>query len=188
MTNGTSASSPAGPDADVRAPGLWERLDQALERRQFILKSGWALFWLFLGGWLLSNLRYLFPNVLYEATLTFKGGRPEDFPLGVSDKLKKSHRVWVVRTEQGFYSVWARCTHLGCTPNWFEAEGRFKCPCHGSNFTSTGDVIAGPAPKPLWRCAIQLSNDGQLLIDKGRLENRPGQRDKGEFFLPYSNA
>ena len=70
------------------------------------------------------------------------------------------------------------------TENWFEAEGRFKCPCHGSNFNKNGDVIAGPAPKPLWRCAVQLADDGQLFIDKGRLENRPGTREQGEFFLP----
>jgi len=49
-------------------------------------------------------------------------------------------------------------------------------------------VIAGPAPKPLWRCAIQLADDGELLIDKGHLENRSGTRDTGEFFLPYQAA
>jgi hypothetical protein len=49
-------------------------------------------------------------------------------------------------------------------------------------------VIAGPAPKPLWRCAIRLADDGQLVIDKGRLENRHGMREHGEFFLPYRAA
>jgi len=166
-------------------PDSWRAWDQQLERRQFLLKAGWAFFWLFLGGWLLSNLRFLFPNVLYEPSLSFRAGWPEDYPIGVSTKWKKTQRVWIIREEEGFYAFWARCTHLGCTPNWFDAEGRFKCPCHGSNFNQDGDVIAGPAPKPLWRCAIQLADDGQLLIDKARLENRSGQREKGEFFLPY---
>ena len=166
----------------------WRVLDEQLGRRQFLLTSGWAFFWVFLGGWLLSNLRFLFPNVLYEPSLSFKAGDPAKFKIGVNEDLKKAQRVWLIRTEQGFYCFWARCTHLGCTPNWFEAEGRFKCPCHGSNFNKEGDVIAGPAPKPLWRCAIQLASDGQILIDKARLENRPGQREQGNFFLPLKSA
>ena len=190
------APAPVTPPAPPQAPAesaapsmdLWRRLDERLGRRQFLLTSGWAFFWVFLGGWLLSNLRFLFPNVLYEPTLTFKAGKPDEYPLGVSEKWKKTQRAWIIRKESGFYCFWARCTHLGCTPNWFDAEGRFKCPCHGSNFNKDGDVIAGPAPKPLWRCAIRLADDGQLIIDKGHLENQPGPREQGEFFLPYRNA
>ncbi len=185
-TSQVAPSSPPGTSRD-----LWQRLDEQGGRRQFLLKAGWAFFWVFLGGWLLSNLRFLFPNVLYEPSLTFKAGKPEDKDyarLGIIEKWKKSQRVWIVRTEAGFYCFWARCTHLGCTPNWFDAEGRFKCPCHGSNFNKDGDVIAGPAPKPLWRCAIRLADDGQIQIDKGRLENRQGQREKGDFFLPHKSA
>lgn len=192
-TTPTAPASPAPTTAQTGPPDLfsdafWRRLEERFGRRGFLLKSGWAFFWFFLGGWLLSNLRYLFPNVLYEPTLSFKAGKPEDYAFGVSEKFKKEQRTWIVRSEDGFYCFWARCTHLGCTPNWFEAENRFKCPCHGSNFNRSGDVIAGPAPKALWRCAIQLADDGQLVIDKARLENRPGARDQGEFFLPYKNA
>ena len=167
---------------------LWAWFEERFGRRQFLLKAGWGFFWVFLGGWLLSNLRFLFPNVLYEPTLAFKAGKPGEYPLGVSEKWKKTQRTWIIRREDGFYCFWARCTHLGCTPNWFDAEGRFKCPCHGSNFNKDGDVIAGPAPKPLWRCAIKLADDGQLFIDKARLENRPGPREQGDFFLSYKNA
>ena len=165
-------------------PTLWAQLEERFGRRQFLLKAGWAFFYVFLGGWLLSNLRFLFPNVLYEPSLNFKAGKPEEYPLGVSEKWKKAQRAWIIRTPDGFYCLWARCTHLGCTPNWFDAEGRFKCPCHGSNFNVQGDVLAGPAPKPLWRCALQVGPDGQLLVDKGHLENRPGVREQGDFFLP----
>lgn len=182
MADEQTTTAPAA--AGTSAEGVWQRLEERFGRRQFLLKAGWGCFWVFLGGWLLSNLRFLFPNVLYEPTLWFEAGKPEEYPLGVSTKWKKAKRVWIVRDPDGFYAFWARCTHLGCTPNWFDAEGRFKCPCHGSNFNKEGDVIAGPAPKPLWRCAIRLADNGQLLIDKGRLENRATARRKGDFFLP----
>ena len=49
----------------------------------------------------------------------------------------------------GDYGINAICTHLGCVVPWNVAENKFKCPCHGSQYDSTGKVVHGPAPLSL---------------------------------------
>lgn len=51
--------------------------------------------------------------------------------------------------EGNLYHVTPTCTHMGCTVNWNNAEKTWDCPCHGSRFSYTGDVLEGPAVRPL---------------------------------------
>ena len=121
----------------------------------------------------LGLARFMFPNVLAEPPSRFKVGFREGFPSGkVETKYVAQYGVWVVNSDvagqQQIYALKTVCTHLGCTPNWLEAEQKFKCPCHGSGFYKDGVNFEGPAPRPLERYAIRIADDGQLEIDKGR--------------------
>jgi cytochrome b6-f complex iron-sulfur subunit len=154
---------------------------ETVTRKNF-LWLGWGALAAALGGSAAASARFMVPNILYEPSQKFNAGAATDFPPGVSTLWFKKRRVWIVRTAKGIYALWARCTHLGCTPNWFLGQQRFKCPCHGSNYTPDGDVVAGPAPKPLWRAKVEIAASGDLIIDKAVLENRPGLRDKAPYF------
>ena len=59
-------------------------------------------------------------------------------------------RAGAYRDEQGtLHVVDTTCTHMGCELNWNSAEISWDCPCHGSRFSYEGDIIEGPAVKPL---------------------------------------
>jgi len=140
-------------------------------RRDIFSLAGWAGFAGVVGASLLAFTRFMFPRVLFEPPAVFLADKPENFVPGVVDeRWKKGQRVWIVRKEDGsLYALLAICTHLGCTPNWFAAENKFKCPCHGSGFKRDGTNFEGPAPRPLDRIKIVLTAEGILQVDKSAI-------------------
>jgi len=156
--------------------GIWSR-------RDFFTRLGWGGFGIFGALGLLGFLRSAFPRVLFQPPSTFKAGLPTDYAIGeVSEKYKQDQRVWIVREETGFYAIFAKCTHLGCTPRWLAAENKFKCPCHGSGFFKSGLNFEGPAPRPLDRFEVTVGVDGQLVVDKSKVfKMGPGVEPDEQF-------
>ena len=69
-------------------------------------------------------------------------------------------------------ALYARCTHRSCLIRWEVEPAEFHCPCHGSRFDLEGQVVNGPAEKPLERMAVEQQADGTLLVRTG--DRRPG--------------
>ena len=155
-----------------------------------MLAIGWGAMTMAAGISSLVLARFFFPNLLIEPPSQFKVGFPGDFSAGtVATKFKAQFGVWVVNAEyegqQQIVALKSVCTHLGCTPNWLEAEQKFKCPCHGSGFYKEGINFEGPAPRPLERYAIKVADDGQIEIDKSKtFQEQLGQWNDGASFVP----
>ncbi|NOU75858.1 FAD-dependent oxidoreductase [Paenibacillus sp. LMG 31458] len=59
-------------------------------------------------------------------------------------------RAGAYRDQQGqLHIVDTTCTHMGCEVEWNHGERTWDCPCHGSRFSYKGEVLEGPAKKPL---------------------------------------
>ncbi len=132
-------------------------------------KIVWAMVFGFIGAMTLASVKFFFPRVLFEPKTRFGIGFPGDFAMGVDTRYQAAFRIWVVRDAQGIFVLFAKCTHLGCTPDWKETDNKFKCPCHGSGFDMDGVNFEGPAPRPLDRTLVELDASGEIIVDKAVL-------------------
>ena len=175
---GTSRAAAAGGVASIGP----EDNEVNQQRRRLV----WSAVAAFLVAWFLAFFRFFLPRTLFEPATSFKIGYPEEYGLGVDTKFQQKYRIWVDRTPDRIFVIYARCTHLGCTPDWKPSENKFKCPCHGSGYDSEGVNFEGPAPRPMDRAKVEIAPDGQILVDVSKLyqwpKGQPSQfNDPGAF-------
>ena len=136
-----------------------------LSRRQF-LQISWALSVAALFGQAgLALVKFISPRKIPGA---FGGkvnaGNVNEFLVGTV-KHVESGRFYISHLEDStLLAMWHRCTHLGCTVPWNESEGDFHCPCHSSIYNRKGEVISGPAPRPLDTFQIEIVDD-EVIVD-----------------------
>lgn len=138
MTFGTIAGLMAA-DAVLQRPNPYKELF-AVNRKK--LSAVWE--------YLKENIDY--PYYLIKDRLTgSEGVSVQELKLGQGKILTlNGKKVAVYRDEQGeLTQLSPQCTHMGCVVHWNQTESTWDCPCHGSRFHPTGEVIDGPAQSPL---------------------------------------
>jgi menaquinol-cytochrome c reductase iron-sulfur subunit len=121
-----------------------------------------------LSGWIdAGDVSQLMPGV--PVALSFQESRLDGWKLTTEKKT-----AWVVKEpDNKIVAFGPQCTHLACAYHWETPVGKFVCPCHGSEFSIQGKVLAGPAPRPLDQYATKIENN-RLQI--GELRQSPSSQ------------
>jgi cytochrome b6-f complex iron-sulfur subunit len=131
-----------------------------LSRRDFIKLSTNALFGL--GGLLgLVGLFRYFNYYPPETPVEFDLGDIANFPVG-SRTVRSDIPAVIFNKDGQIIAKSLVCSHLGCTVA--ESATGFNCPCHGSRYDENGNVLAGPAQKPLTNLRVEILKDNTLKL------------------------
>lgn len=136
------------------------------ERRDFLTRLGVGACAAACAGSGLVTLDFLKPKVLFEPPTSFRAGSALDYPDGTV-RFNKDQKAYVIGGPTGVYALSAVCTHLGCITRYRSDENVIACPCHGSRFDLEGNVIHGPAPRPLPWLEVRAEPSGILVVDTG---------------------
>ncbi|MBS1248689.1 MAG: Cytochrome b6-f complex iron-sulfur subunit [Chloroflexi bacterium] len=143
-----------------------------LSRRQFLgIAWGGSLSLLFAQG-AIAFLKFIEPVTSGGFGGEIYAGKIEEFAINSINRVLKG-RFYISRAEEGIIALWQKCPHLGCSVPWDEEEGQFHCSCHGSLFNEVGEVLSGPAPRPLDYFPSEIK-EGEVWVDTGT----PQQRSK----------
>lgn len=149
-------------------------------RRAFLAWAGWGTMALVGLQATIAFLVFFWPRKLGTFGSKLSTGTPADYKVG-DIKYFVDGKFYLSRLEEGFLALYQRCPHLGCTVPWrpeFEwpyqgqtVKGLFRCPCHGSTYLRNGQIIFGPAPRPMDIMRLSLEG-GKLVVDTGSIRQR----------------
>jgi len=159
-------------------PNLSPKSTGAVDRRSFQLLVLYLLGALIAVALAIPTVLYLLvPPRLRKPTSYVDAGDISQLPPGVPTEMtfvesgvdgwravSQKKTAWVVkRPNNRIVAFGPQCTHLGCAYHYEEAAKEFVCPCHSSVFGIDGNVVSGPAPRPLDRYATRVQKNRLLL-------------------------
>jgi len=173
------------------------RAKPLVTRRRLLLAGFWSGLLFAPLGVLGSLLNFVYPRrvgafggpfVVPAKEVPEAGADPVRFPMG---RFYLSHLApGQEGSPGGLLALYQKCTHLGCTVPWrpdfvFQGDkGWFRCPCHGSTFTSGAAIrVFGPAPRPLDTMALEVKENGDVVVDTGAVA--VGSDDNPQRTVPY---
>ncbi len=109
---------------------------------------------------MIEKLMTILDNLLIRRLIP-SSEQKSDIPHGQGKIIEgKEGKSAVYKNTSGvFYELDPKCTHLGCLVDWNESKSRWTCDCHGSEFSPTGEVLKGPAKKPLKKIEDDTSDE-----------------------------
>jgi len=146
-----------------------------LGRRQFLNRL-----WSFFGLAVMAEFGWLgvsFLNSRKERNKPVKtgsivsAGSVEQFTPATVTAIPRGQFYLACLADGSFLALSRTCTHLGCSVPWDEEKNRFVCPCHGSTFSLTGEVLTAPAPRPLDIYPVRIEN-GIVKVDVSAPQRR----------------
>lgn len=108
-----------------------------------------------------AGATYVTPALLPDGSLLVATGDVSEKGEAFLQARGMERPVYLRRSESGWTAVLASCTHRGCQPE--PVGDRLVCPCHGSEFGFGGEVLAGPADRPLPRYDV-IEEDDRLIV------------------------
>jgi Rieske Fe-S protein len=133
--------------------------------RRAILRGAFNFVWVLPLGVILKSV---FSFLTYESSTTtvtqFSVGNAASLP--ELPAYIEAARVWLRQDAGGYTAIDAVCTHLGCIVRLQPGGEEYRSPCHGSRFALSGEVLQGPAVRPLPFYRLYWGSDEQLTVDR----------------------
>lgn len=132
-----------------------------MKRKQFLTSCGLACTGTLLAPYLLSSCKstaYL-PHSIQGDRVVIRKKDLGDRDINLIKMEKLAHPVCIVQSGGNYTALLMLCTHKDCEV--VPSGPVFHCPCHGSEFDRRGEVVQGPAQKPLQQ--FKVSHDAENI-------------------------
>lgn len=145
-------------------------------RRGMLAFTGWLTMGLLGVQAVVAFMFFFWPRKTGAFGTVISAGKVSDYKVG-DVKYFVDGKFYLVRHQEGFLALYQKCPHLGCVVPWksdYEYQGSkgwFVCPCHGSTYKTTGQIVYGPAPRPMDYMKVQIKGD-VITVDSGAIMKR----------------